>query len=303
VLAAVVTLTAAAGVHAAGGTTVPTGGFQLPSLTQPASGEHHTGKVVWADLVTPDVEAAMRFYGQLFGWTFRAAPGDPNYTLAWADDEPVAGIFLKAIPAGEKQQPSWLTFISVKSVDRAAKQAVAQGGKVLQQPVTFAHRGRQAVLADPDGAVFAVLAAEGGDPADYLAAPGQWIWSSVLVSDAQRETGFYRALFGYQLFDLADDGEAAGQHYLLAHDDFARAGVHVLPADAVRRHPHWMNFIRVTDATVAAQKAVALGGRVLVEPHADRHGGQLAILADPAGAPFGVMEWTEGDIRQEPSPP
>src|ERR1039457_2844314 len=35
----------------------------LPSLTQPASGEHHVGKVIWADLVTPDLDTAKRFYG------------------------------------------------------------------------------------------------------------------------------------------------------------------------------------------------------------------------------------------------
>jgi predicted enzyme related to lactoylglutathione lyase len=40
---------------------------------------------------------------------------------------------------------------------------------------------------------------------------------------------------------------------------------------------------------------VALGGRALVSPHIDRHGGRIAVLADPQGAWFGVMEWPEGD--------
>src|ERR1700684_2588935 len=51
----------------------------LPALTQPASGEHHVGKIVWADLVTPDIDGAKRFYGALFGWTFRDVPGGTNY--------------------------------------------------------------------------------------------------------------------------------------------------------------------------------------------------------------------------------
>jgi hypothetical protein len=51
-----------AAAHAALGTAVV-----LPPLTQPASGEHHVGKVVWTDLVTPDLEGAKRFYGGLFG--------------------------------------------------------------------------------------------------------------------------------------------------------------------------------------------------------------------------------------------
>ena len=44
---------------------------QLPPLVEPASQEHHTGKVILLELVTPDIAAAERFYGGLFGWTFR----------------------------------------------------------------------------------------------------------------------------------------------------------------------------------------------------------------------------------------
>ena len=50
----------------------------------------------------------------------------------------------------------------------------------------------------------------------------------------------------------------------------------------------------------AATKALGLGGRALVEPRIDRHGGRLAVLADPSGAPFGVMEWSDTDSKQEP---
>jgi len=283
----------------------PGSGLDLPALTTPASHEHHSGKVIWTDLVTPNVDAAKKFYGGLFGWSFRDVAGDPNYTLVMLDDEPVGGIFHKGYPAGEQRQPHWLAFLAVRDADAAGQAARSHGGKVLSTPRSFGHRGRQAVLSDPDGAVFGVLAAQGGDPSDYLAAPGEWIWSSVLVKDAQRETAFYRALFGYDVHDLAVEGgdvaeQDQGQHFVLARDNYARAGLNVLPSDERRRYPHWINFVRVTDATVAAQKATTLGGRVLVEPRADRHGGQLAILADPAGAVFGVMEWSETDTKQEP---
>ena len=190
----------------------------------------------------------------------------------------------------------------MRDVDAAQQGALQHGGKVLFKAHNYPHRGRQVVLADPDGAVFAVLAAEGGDPPDYLAAPGEWIWSSLLVADPKQETDFYKSLFGYDVYDLASEGgtEDGAQHYILSSDSYARAGLNGLPADSMRRHPHWLNFVRVADAADAAEKAVALGGRVLVEPRIDRHGGRLAILADPSGAPFGVMEWSDADTKQEP---
>jgi predicted enzyme related to lactoylglutathione lyase len=280
----------------------PGGAVVLPPLTDPASGEHHVGKVIWADLITPDLASAEHFYGGLFGWTFRDAPGTQNYALALLDGEPVAGLYHKPLPTGPSKQPAWLTFIAVRDVEAAQQAAVAHGGKVLSKAHSYAHRGQQAVLSDPDGAVFAVLAAEGGDPQDYLAEPGEWIWSSVLVADPKQETDFYKSLFGYDVYDLASEGGTPddAQHFILSSDGYARAGLNTQPSDSRRRHPHWLSFIRVADASAAAKKAVELGGRVLVEPRVDRHGGHLAVLADPSGAPFGVMEWSDTDSKEEP---
>jgi uncharacterized protein len=287
---------------AAGANAAPGPGVVLPALTNPASGEHHVGKVIWTDLVTPDLNDAKRFYGALFGWTFREVQGDSHYALALLDDRPVAGLFQKPLASKQTQQPAWLTFLAVRDVNAAQKATLQHGGKVVSPPHSYPQRGRQALLADPDGAVFEVLAAQGGDPPDYLAAPGEWIWSSLLVKDPKQETAFYKTLFGYDVYDLASEDGAAddAQHYILSTDDTARVGLNALPADSMRRRPHWLNFVRVTDAAETAKKAVALGGRVLVEPRIDRHGGQLAVLADPSGAPLGIMEWTDTDTQQEP---
>jgi uncharacterized protein len=285
--------TAAAALEAA-----PAANIELPPLVQPANGEHHVGKIIWLDLVTPDLNQAKRFYSGLFGWTFQSVAGDPNYAVALLDGEPVAGILQRAVPSGQQRQPAWLSFIAVGDVDAVTRAALAHGAKVLAEPKTYSQRGRQAVFADPDGAVFAVLSSSSGDPQDVLAAPGQWLWSSLLVKNADQEASFYHALFGYDVFELPSDDNS--KHVILSSDDYARAGVSALPGDAVRRHPHWLNFVRVEDAEAATAQAVALGGRVLVEPRVDRHGGKLAVVADPSGAPVGLMEWSDTDSQQEP---
>ena len=37
---------------------------------------------------------------------------------------------------------------------------------------------------------------------------------------------------------------------------------------------------------------------MLVKPFPDRHGGLTAVVADPAGAPFGLLEWTDTDSKE-----
>ena len=90
------------------------------------------------------------------------------------------------------------------------------------------------------------------------------------------------------------------EHEILSSDDYARASANSFPDNQDRRHAHWLNFIRVGSAADMSAKAVSLGGRVLVEPHPDRHGGMVAVVADPAGAPVGLMEWNDSDTKTEP---
>jgi predicted enzyme related to lactoylglutathione lyase len=284
---------------AAGSAAFAAAPLDLPPIGGPGGSEHHVGKVIWADLVAPDLAAAERFYSGLFGWTFQTFhTGDTDYAVARLGGRPVAGVVQRPIPSGEHRQPAWLTFIAVRDVDAAQRIALSHGAKVLAEPRTYAGRGRQAVFTDPEGAVFAILASNSGDPPDYLAEPGEWIWSSLLARDPGQEAAFYQDVFDYDVFDLpSNDGL---EHVILSSDDYARAGVNSLPSDSARRHPHWLNFVRVGDAADSAAKAVALGGRMLVEPRIDRHGGKLAVVADPAGAPIGLMEWTDTDSKVEP---
>jgi uncharacterized protein len=264
----------------------------MPPISDGASTEHHVGKVIWADLVTPDLAVVEPFYSGVFGWTFRAArDGDIDYVLALSGGRPVAGLLRRPMPAGAPRQPVWVSFIAASDFDAARRAALAHGAKVLNGPGYVAGRGRQMILSDPQGAIFGIMASSSGDPPDYLAEPGEWIWSSLLATDAGKEAAFYQEVFGYEVYELASDDNL--EHLILSGDNFARASVHTLPVDHSRRHPHWLYFVRVLSTVQASASAAALGGRVLVEPHLDRQGNMVAVVADPTGAPVGLMEWSD----------
>ncbi len=273
--------------------------LQLPALVEPASQEHHVGKVIFVELVTPDLAATKQFYGGLFGWTFRdIEAGATEYAQASLDGRPVAGLIHRALPAGERRQPAWLTFFSAGDVDAAEMLALQHGAQVLFAPHSFPDRGREAVLADPQGAVFALLDSSSGDPPDFLGAPGEWIWSSLITSDPDTDAAFYQTLFDYDVFELPASGGT--QHLLLASHNYARASVNSLPANTPNARPYWLNYVRVEDTVKMTAKVVALGGRVLVEPRVDRHGGKVAVVADPLGAPFGLLEWPDTESKEVP---
>ena len=278
---------------------------QLAALVVPASQEMHVGKIAFVELVTPNLSVAKRFYAGMFDWDFRDLKvGADEYAEASLDGRLVAGLTQRTLAAGEQGRSAWLTFISVRDVKATMKTALSRGAKVLLEPHSQANRGQQAIFADPQGAVFAVLASSSGDPPDELADPGEWIWSSLSTTDPEVDAGFYQDVFDYEVHDLDDEvategvADAAPQHLLFATEDYARASANLLPTTQAGASPHWLNYVHVDDVTEMCAKLISLGGQVLVQPRMDRQGGRVAIAADPLGAAFGLLEWPDAQDKE-----
>jgi uncharacterized protein len=138
-----------------------------PAITDPPTNVQVPGRWVWIDLFTEDADAALRFYGQLFGWTFEARnAGERSYAVARAGSEPVGGIMQRRHTYVQERGSRWVGVISVPDVARAARYAAEHGGKVLLPPRNLPGRGQVAFLADPEGAPFGVIRSAAGDPLD-----------------------------------------------------------------------------------------------------------------------------------------
>jgi len=259
---------------------------ELPPLTTVPNSPRLTGKFVWADLVTDDVPATRKFYSQLFGWTFSEAG---NYTLAANDERPLAGMLQRARPAGSSARPRWIPYMSVSSVSESQAQVTKSGGKVLARQHNYPKRGDQAVFADPEGAVFGVIASRRGDPPDFLPEPGDWIWVQLFTREVARASEFYRKFGDYEVLPNTERTNSV----ILTANGYARAAVMGLPADKPQVRPAWLPFVRVKHITESLQQAKTLGGQVLIAPKDDLLQGRVAVIADPTGAAIGMMEWKD----------
>jgi len=283
-LAALMTLMLVLATGYAQGTKPPT----LPPLTTVPDNPRLPGKFVWADLVTDDISAAKKFYGALFGWSFSDYGG---YIIAKNDERPVCGMFQRPRPADQPQaRPRWFGYISVANVDKARNAVLNAGGHELAAPKKLPDRGQQAVFADAEGAIFGVVKSSSGDPEDFLADPGDWIWIQLLSRDAKHASEFYQAVGGY---DMVENNSTNRQtDYILTSGGYARATVRTIRTDDARVTPNWLPFIRVSSVSESVAKARELGGKILVEPKLELLDGRVAVIADPTGAAIGLMEWS-----------
>ena len=116
------------------------------------------GAFSWTELTTSDPKAATEFYAKLFGWQYDVMDmGQGNYHVLKADGVSVGGIM--ATPADAKGMlPAWGAYVTVANTDAAAEKCKSLGGKLLAGPMDIPKVGRFAVLQDPQGAVFNVIA-------------------------------------------------------------------------------------------------------------------------------------------------
>lgn len=240
----------------------------------------------WVDLTTPDIDDATRFYRELFGWSMeRSVTPMGEYFIGAVDGHQVAGMMgqgseLRGMPA------VWTTFFFVADVEHVLAAAAAAGGSVLQ-PALDIPDGRVAVVADPTGAMLGLIS--GPRPqGTYLAQKsGAVCWIELLTRDPTTAEGFYATVFGWK----ADTTETAGTVYTTFKlDDENVAGMMMMPATVPAEAPaHWAVYFSVASCKATERRAMELGGAVLY-PTTPVGIGSFAVLADPQGAPFHVME-------------
>jgi predicted enzyme related to lactoylglutathione lyase len=134
----------------------PTGA--IVSLWQPRSRVGATlvndvGALCWNELATTDPEAATAFFGELLGWAYET--GEGGYVSIMNAGRLNGGM------RGQSERergisPNWLPYFTVEKADHAASRAEDLGAQRLVS-ITEMHAGRFAVLADPQGAAFAVF--------------------------------------------------------------------------------------------------------------------------------------------------
>ena len=249
----------------------------MPKITA-----HQPGTFCWVELGTSDDTAARAFYSQLFGWTVREVPmGEMGvYSILQKEGADCAALYrfgadMQGVP------PFWMSYVAVADVDAATAKAQRLGAALHQGPFDVLDSGRMAVLADPQGAVFALWQATNHPGVGVRDEPNALCWNELQVRDGEAAKAFYAALFDWRLKESPDYTEFhAGQH--------AVGGMQ--PSQAPAEVPSfWLPYFAVDDCDASFARAQSLGAAESAAPFAVPNVGRMAVLADPQGASFAII--------------
>jgi uncharacterized protein len=137
----------------------PQGAFV--SLYEPAGeGPVPEGIFVWDELATTDLDAAQRFYEDVFGWTTNDMGAEyGGYRIFNRGETGLAGLMGLQ---DDSVPPHWKPYVAVTDPDGTTAKATQLGGSVLLEPMDVPQVGRIAVLRDPQGAVFGIIRPDPG---------------------------------------------------------------------------------------------------------------------------------------------
>lgn len=250
------------------------------------------GRIVWHDFLTNDVAKAKHFYAELFGWRYHVEhasdfawkAGEADYPLIFTNGEAHGGF----VDPGQNISSHWLAFVSVEDVDTVTAKAKTLGATLNREPFDVPGVGRSVVIQDPQGAITCPYS-----PTHNVPPPnGLFLWDELITPDIESAKLFYRELYGwkasavdmgqekiYTLFKRANGPDAAGamkQRFKMATSST------------------WVTYLATNDIDTTVAKAKALGATVYLEGNDGLSVGRIALLLDPTGGVFGLMEINQG---------
>jgi predicted enzyme related to lactoylglutathione lyase len=245
---------------------------------------HSPNSFCFAELNTHDVETAQRFYAAVLGWKTITVPADDGYQLFQLEGEDVAAL------RHAKGATRWVPYLSVASADEAVAHARQLRASVIAAPFDMNGFARKAVIHDPAGGVVGLWEARGHHGAAVMDRPGSMWWAELLTRDVQGAKNFYAALLGWKPVDTLKYGI---RYSVFKLGDEALAGLLPIGADWGPVNAYWQILFAVDHCDAAVERAKAAGGSLVFGPNDIPNAGRAAIIGDPGGAIFVVMQPNE----------
>ena len=245
------------------------------------------GRFLWHDLMTTNPSEAAAFYPKVISWKPQPWQQDASYTMWMAKRGPVGG--LTKLPDEDVRTgapPNWLIYVGSEDVDATIDAARMRGAQLLRDAREIPTVGRIAVLADPQGATFALYSpASPSSNIEGEIRPGDFSWHELATTDHEAALRFYQELFGWEVMTHMDMGPM-GFYVIFGWDGVQRGGIYNQPRD--RGAPRWLSYAHVESADAAAAAAISAGAKVVSGPMDVPGGSRIAQLIDPHGATFAV---------------
>ena len=241
-----------------------------------------------------DLHAAEDFYGRVFGWEFRPTRLGEEFSVAFLDGAPVAG--LGALATRLAVAVAWTPYFAVDDADAVAGRIRERAATVAVGPLNLG-TGRAALAADRDGAVFGIW--QGRVIPDWGVGKEEApAWLELRTRDAFEAAIFYAEVLDWGCGQPGccqvgyEDDQVVLRHHGTAVARLVGGAIEAAPDPHIQ--PRWHVHFYVPDIDYAVEKAIKLGGSTVPPDRTIDAADDQAMLRDPDGGLFTVTTRTSG---------
>jgi predicted enzyme related to lactoylglutathione lyase len=249
-------------------------------------GQYAPGDPICADLATSDRSGSQAFYSEVFDWHFEEIEGR---TQAMKGRRMAAGLGL--MEGLDLADGRWWLCLAAPDLTGLTDQ-VPPGGSI-SRPIEIRGLGRAAVLEDPSGAKAVLWQPDKLEPGALGSTHGGLVWSDLIVDDPSQVAPFYGELFDVEVVPVEDPSTPNTFNLQRRELEVPRMVAGIIPsAHASPRTDtgaRWRPYFQVDHLETVLKVAERAGGRSSTTGMS-ASGRRIAILTDPQGAEFGVVE-------------
>jgi uncharacterized protein len=127
-----------------------------------------------------------------------------------------------------------------------------------------------------------------GDPSmEAVDVRGKFVWHQLMTRDVPGAKKFYSRLTGWKMQTWPPDPN----YTVCVAESGPTAGIMAIPAEMPADVPaHWLQYIGTRDVDGTADAAVRAGGSIMKAPGDLQGAGRYAVLKDPQGAIFAILD-------------
>ena len=126
---------------------------------------------------------------------------------------------------------------------------------------------------------------------------GDFVWYELMTPDIEGASAFYGALLGWT---FAASQQPDSDYRVFSAGSEPVGGILALTPDMLKggAHPGWLGYIAVDDIDAAIAAITVVGGAVRLAPQDMPGIGRFALVADPQGVAFYIIQDTSGETSR-----
>ncbi len=186
--------------------------------------------------------------------------------------------------------PHWATYIEVDDVDATLDRVRAEGGTPVGALIDEPGVGKIAIVQDPVGAYLRLWHSEPDHGGEVFNVPGAMIWNELMTKDPAKAAAFYQKVLGVEVETM----EQPKPYTVLKANGSPVAGVLTMTPEMGDLPDSWDVYFASEDVDATTEKALAAGATAVREPFDIPGVGRMAVLQDPQGAVFQVVNMASG---------